>query len=374
MIPLFKVYMPATAGYLVQKVMYSGYLAEGKCVQSFEDELKKFLKCDNVITVNSCTSAIHLALKLFGASEFNNYVLSTPVTCVASNASIVNLGATPIWVDVDPKHGMITSKTLRRAYNECRYKGLDFKIAALIYVCWGGDIGPLKEVSEVCKELGIPLIVDAAQAFGGIPKNLADIICYSFQAIKHITTGDGGAMQFKDTDLMQRAINLKWFGINRDSFRTSNGEINWSSDIPEIGFKFHMNNIAGAIGTTQLQDSILKSRLRSYNNNDVFLTNSLRGILERSWTGASTSWVSTFLCEDPIQLMEYLNKCKIHTSQMHINNNIYTGFNDARTLTPLTGAEEFMQHHICIPCGWWLKPEDLTYIIKTVKNFYGKSI
>lgn len=373
MIPLFKVYVPSDAEKCVHDVLTSGYLAEGIYVQFFEDELKKFLKHDNIITVNSCTSAIHLALKLFGADEFNNYVLTTPVTCIASNVSIINLGATPIWVDVDPKHGMITSKTLRRTYNECQYKGIDFKIAALLYVCWGGDIGPLKEVSDTCKELGIPLIVDAAQAFGAIPKNLADIVCYSFQAIKHITTGDGGAVQFKNVELMKRAVNLKWFGINRNSFRTANGEINWQSDIPEIGFKFHMNNIAGAIGTTQLQDPTLISRLRRYNNNDIFLTNSLRGILERSWVGPSASWVSTFLCENPIELMQYFNKCKIHTSQMHINNNIYTGFNEALTPIPLIGAEEFMEHHICIPCGWWLKSKDLEYIVKVIKNFYGES-
>ena len=374
MISLFKVYMPPNAEKLVRDVMYSGYVAEGEYVRSFENGLKKFLKTDNIITTNSCTNALHLALKLFGAGEFNNYVLTTPMTCIATNVSITNIGASLVWVDVDPKHGMITAKTLRAAYRECQFKGIDFKIAALIYVCWGGDVGPLKEVSETCKELGIPLIVDAAQAFGAVPENIADIICYSFQAIKHITTGDGGAMQFKDSKLMQRAAKLKWFGINRDGFRTPSGEINWKCDIEEIGYKFHMNNIAGAIGTAQLQDDTFKQRMQTYKDNDKKLKELLNdlplSIIQRSWKGASASWVATFLCPNPIELLIYLKDRGIHTSQMHINNDIYSGFKGAQKLVSLPGVEMFMKHHLSIPCGWWVTQNDLKFIVKTIKEFY----
>ncbi len=370
MIPLFKVYMPDGMEEKLSAVLRSGYIAEGEHVRSFEKELQKFLKTDNIITTNSCTSALHLALKLFGADEFNNYVLTTPMTCIASNVSITNIGASPVWVDVDPKHGMITAETLRNTYNACKFKGIDFKIAALIYVCWGGDTGPLEEISKVCKELDIPLIVDAAQAFGAIPNNIADVVCYSFQAIKHITTGDGGAMQFKDPELMQRAIKLKWFGIDRDGFRTPSGEINWKCDVEEIGYKFHMNNIAGVIGTAQLQDNTFEARLKSYRINDMMLTEALNGILERSWRGQSASWVATFLCDHPIELLTYLRGWNIHTSQMHVNNDIYTGFRGALKLTPLPGVDMFMKRHLSIPCGWWLSNEDISLIVETIRKFY----
>jgi len=370
MIPLFKVYMPKGMEKKLADVLYSGYVAEGEYVRTFENELKKYLGSDNVITTNSCTSALHLALKLFGADEFNNYVLTTPMSCIATNVSITNIGASPIWVDVDPKHGMITAETLRKAYQECKYKGIDFKIAALIYVCWGGDVGPLEEVSNVCKELDIPLIVDAAQAFGAIPVDIADIVCYSFQAIKHITTGDGGAMQFRDEIFMKRASIVKWFGIDRNGFRTATGEINWEADVEEIGYKFHMNNIAGVIGTAQLQDKEFENRMQRYQINDEILTGLLDGILERSWTGPSASWVATFLCDDPINLLVHLKKSGFHTSQMHVNNDIYTGFKGAQKVTPLPGVKEFMRRHLSIPCGWWISDEDIANMIIAIRKFY----
>lgn len=364
--------MPDNVEQKLSEVIHSGYIAEGDYVRYFEGELRAFLNSNCVITTNSCTSALHLALKLFGADEFNNYVLTTSMTCVATNVSITNIGATPVWVDVDPKHGMITAETLHRAYNECKFKGIDFKIAALIYVCWGGDLGPLKEVARVCKELKIPLIVDAAQAFGVVPPNVADIVCYSFQAIKHVTSGDGGAMQFKDPELMRRAFHLKWFGIDRDGFRTPTGEINWKADIEEIGFKFHMNNIAGCIGTAQLQDESFKGRLEKYQRNAEKLTEHLDGFndIERSWRGLTSAWVATFNCDRPIELLEYLRNRGIHSSQMHVNNDIYTGF-DGLKLFPLEGVQQFMKTHICLPCGWWMSGKDVNTVIKTVKEFYG---
>lgn len=366
MISLYKVHMPKAANRLVKKVLHSGYVAEGDAVRNFEKLLKGFLQRDNIITVNSCTNAVQLALELFGTREFNNYVLTTPMTCVATNAAVKNAGATPCWVDVSSQHGMITPEALREAYKEARFRGLQHKIAALIYVCWGGDLGPLQEVSRVCKELEIPLIVDAAQAFGIIPKDIADVVCYSFQAIKHITTGDGAAMEFKDADLMKRAMNLRWFGIDRDNFRTPSGEINWRSDIPEIGHKSHMNNIAGAIGVAQLQNfKKLQKRLETYQIIDRTITKwATSDVLVRSWTGPSASWVSTFNYKNPEKLRKYLFDYGIQASPMHVDNTIYSGLRDAITLSPLTGVKIFSEHHLCVPCGWWLKSSEVTKIIR----------
>jgi perosamine synthetase len=378
MIPLFKVYIPPTVDFEILKVLHSGYIAEGDSVKLFEQLLQKFLCNDKVITTNSCTSALHLSLKLCGVGVFDE-VITTPMTCIATNVSIINLGAIPVWADVSPKHGMLTPETLEATI--LKYP----RSKAVIYVCWGGDLGPIEDIDRICKKYNIKLIIDAAQAFGAISwddndtSNIlgngkyGDFICFSFQAIKHITTGDGGAIAFADESMYNRASKLKWFGIHREGFRTPSGEINWETDIGEIGYKFHMNNIAGVIGVEQLrQKHDLSWRLIEYQNNDYTLIDELksRTPLQRSWGGDSASWVSTFLCPTPLELLQYLKEKNIHSSQMHINNDSYSGFSVAKNGGNLDGVHDFMKYHICIPCGWWLTAEDIKYIVGTIKEFY----
>lgn len=375
-IDLFKVYMPETIKEKIIETLFSGYIAEGEQVRLFETRLQKFFNNKNIITTNSCTSALHLSLKMAGVG-FGDYVLVTPQTCVATCVSITNLGAIPVWVDVDPRHGMITKETL---LDSIQHIDID-KVKAVLYVLWGGDLGPLQQIDETCRMLNLPLIVDAAQGFGvryNSGQNIlgdglhGDMTCFSFQGIKSLTTGDGGSIAFRDPELCKRGFKLKWFGIDRDGFRTPTGEINWQADIPEIGFKFHMNNIAGVIGAEQIGEdsSVLIKRLNTYLLNDLILQESLDDIIKRSWIGPTAAWVSTFLVSNPLDLLVFLKEKGIHTSQMHINNDIYTGFKGAIKYNNLPGVREFMDTHLCFPCGWWVTPEQLHYIIDSVKEYY----
>lgn len=381
MIPLFKVYMPPTIDAEMSKVLHSGYVAEGDYVRLFERRMQKLMFNEKVLTTNSCTSALHLALKLSDVGV-GDAVITTSMTCLATNVSITNMSAIPIWADVDPLHGMLTPETLERAL---KYAGATLpgsKVKAVIHVCWGGDLGPIEEVYAVCKKYDVKLIIDAAQAFGArynLGQNVlgdgtcGDFVCFSFQAIKHITTGDGGAIAFADENDFKRAFKLKWFGIDREGFRTPSGEINWTSDVPEVGYKFHMNNIAGVIGAEQLNPANdFQTRLNTYFLNDVILRDALEENtpLVRTWRKGTAAWVSTFWAPDPIELLGHLKTKDIHASQMHVNNDVYTGFKGAHASCELVGVKEFMAHHICIPCGWWLSEEDGDNLIESIMEFY----
>ncbi len=370
MIPLFKVYMPEAASEQLSKVLASGYIAEGENVKEFETRLSQYIGNKNILTTNSCTSSLQIALRLSNVKA-GDKVFTTSMTCLATNSPIETLSAIPVWVDVDPNHGMISPEALIKSIE--KYSD----VRTLIYVCWGGDLGPLTAIDAICRANGIRLIVDAAQAFGIRYNNghriigdgfHGDYTCFSFQAIKHITVGDGGAIAFRNGDNMVRATKLKWFGLDRDGFRTPNGEIDWKADVPEIGFKMHMNNIAGCIGSAQMHDS-LNARLFKYIANDLKLSKMLSGILERSWTGPTSAWVSTFLVDNPIELLNFLKEKGIHSSQMHVNNDVYSGFH--ADPVDLPGVEEFMNRHICLPCGWWVSDEDIQYMAKCVKEFYA---
>ncbi|KKN00654.1 hypothetical protein LCGC14_1135660 [marine sediment metagenome] len=368
MIPLFKVYVPEGTAAKLEPVLSSGYIAEGVEVKNFEKALQVYLCNENVLTTNSCTSSLQIALRLSNVKA-GDEVFTTSMTCIATNAPIATLSAIPVWVDVDPSHGMISPETLLKSIE----KHPDIKV--LIYVCWGGDLGPLQEIDTICKACGIKLIVDAAQAFGGRTNEFilgdgtyGDYTCFSFQAIKHITVGDGGAIAFRTNDDILRATKLKWFGPDRDGFRTANGEIDWTADVPEIGFKMHMNNIAGCIGRAQMDDDI-NARLFKYLVNDLRLTKALQGTLERSWKGATAAWVSTFLGDNSIGLLDFLKEKEIHASKMHVNNDIYSGFH--ADSVDLPGVEKFMDRHICLPCGWWVSDDNIQYIVESVKEFYA---
>ena len=370
MIPLFKVYVPDAASKQLGDVLQSGYIAEGANVKEFETCLKRYLLNENVLTTNACTSSLQIALRLSGVKA-GDRVFTTSMTCIATNAPIETLSAVPVWVDVNPNHGMIAPEAL---FNRvAQYP--DVKV--LIYVCWGGDLGQLPEIDAICKANDIKLIVDAAQAFGVRTKKAilgdstyGDYTCFSFQAIKHVTVGDGGAIAFKNGDDMARATRLKWFGLDRDGFRTVNGEIDWEADVPEIGFKMHMNNIAGCIGSAQMNDDNLSARLAKYVVNDVKLTRALKGTLKRSWKGATSAWVATFLGDNPIGLLDFLREKGVHTSQMHVNNDVYSGFR--ADPVDLPGVKVFMDRHICLPCGWWISDEDIVYMAECVKEFYAQ--
>lgn len=378
-IPLFKVFKPARVSERVSTVLDSGYWAEGNSVRRFELLLQSYLYNKNIISTNSCTSALHLAMHMYGVGP-GNYVIASPQNCIASNVSITNLHAIPIWADVDPVNGMLTAETIENTYNALS-EDVKQKVKVIVYVIWGGDLGDAIAVDALCKRLNIPLIIDAAQGFSLRYNrgqnilgdgNLGDMTCFSFQAIKHITTGDGGAIAFRDESLCKKAFVLKWFGVDRESFRTPTGEINWSSDVPEIGYKFHMNNIAGEIGCCQLEDPTFQQRMFKYLLNDFALRGAFSPYMTRSWEGATSAWVSTMNVDNPHKLLAFLKQQGIDTSQMHVNNNIYTGFKGALTPLPLDGVKQFMDHHLCFPCGFWVGEEEIEYMSKAVAEFYSK--
>ena len=214
-IPLFKVFMSPTAPEKVKKVLESGFIGEGKQVKVFEDRLKKYIGTENIITTNSATSALHLTLHLIknsiqGHTSYNwplindgDEVLTCPLTCTATNWPILANNLNLKWVDVDKSTCNICLDDLK--------KKLSSKTKIIMLVHWGGNPVDLKKVEEIKnyteKKYGFrPIIIeDASHAFGseymgqklGTIKN-NNIIVYSFQAIKHITSIDGGCIILPD--------------------------------------------------------------------------------------------------------------------------------------------------------------------------------
>jgi dTDP-4-amino-4,6-dideoxygalactose transaminase len=375
--PIFKVHVDVDGALEnLKTVLASGFLNEGECVTQFTEFLNNYLNHKNVVLLNSCTSALTLALKLAGVSS-DDEVITTSMTCVATVTPISNLGAKVVWCDIDYKTGNIDPLKIESLITQ--------KTKAILCVNWAGIPCDLEMLQEICKKNGIKLIQDAAHSFGAKYNgesvcHYADYTCFSFQAIKHITTGDGGALICKSEQDFERAKKLKWFGIDRDATKNEKGEWKgqrWEVNILEAGYKFHMNNISAAIGLSQIPhiDNIIQSHIDNANMYDnLFKDNPHIKPLKFNKNTQPTHWVYTVILDESINrndVLEKMNKQGIAAGLVHIPCDGYHCFADSKTDLPHT--KYFYEHQLSLPCGWWLNSEDINFITTTlIKNLHNE--
>jgi dTDP-4-amino-4,6-dideoxygalactose transaminase len=300
------------------------------------------------------------------------------MTCLATNTPIVSVGGKVVWADINSETGCIDPESVKSKITK--------NTKAVICVNWAGVPCELEKLSDICKENSIKLIQDAAHGMGSNVKDksiahYADFTCFSFQAIKHITTGDGGAIICKSEDDYNRCKKLKWFGLDRESTKDEKGEWKgqrWEADVVEAGHKFHMNNISAAIGLSQIGhfERIVekhKSNAKVYNN--VFTKCSDIKPLKVSYGDDPSYWVYTVLLHESVDrdsVLEELNNSGINAGLVHVPNHNYTCFKDSYCDLPET--EYFHRHQLSLPCGWWLSEEDVkeisSTVIKTVSKYH----
>lgn len=366
MIPLFKVNMSDTAPKAVEKTLMSGYIGQGPIVDKFEAQLASYLLSETTpVTVNSGTSALDLALGLIGVGE-GDYVISTPQTCFATNSVILNRGAHIIWADVDSETGNIDPESVEDIVKSWKFQSRSNKdIKAIMAVNWAGRLCDYKSL----KSHGIPVIEDAAHTWGmdHFSHERGDYVCYSFQAIKFLTTGDGGAL-ITPKDKEEEARILRWYGLDRtkgESFRCT-------QNIKKVGFKYHMNDISATIGIENLRLSD-EGALRHFSN-AASLTNKLFHCTFIKTPPFSLSkcayWIYTIILDGDINrdhFIKYLESNNIASSQVHFRNDKYDVTSKYRTELP--GLDLFSERQLSIPNGWWLSEEDVSYIAKTIKKY-----
>ncbi|MBS3125467.1 DegT/DnrJ/EryC1/StrS family aminotransferase [Candidatus Woesearchaeota archaeon] len=211
--------------------------------------IKQQLKIPFPVTVNSGTAAVHLALDIAGVGP-GDEVITTSLTCAATNHAILMQYAKPVFADVQYDTGNIDPEDIEHRITP--------KTKAVLVVHWAGYPCDMDEINAIAKKHNLPVIEDAAHAMGASYKGkpmgtISDFTCFSLQAIKHITTGDGGILCTNNIQDYQKGIRRRWFGIDRNH-RIPSVLGHADYDIVERGFKYHMNDIAAAIGLAQLPD------------------------------------------------------------------------------------------------------------------------
>lgn len=348
--------MSGLAGIETTKVLESGFIGQGPKVEEFEDLLWKELNSKTrPVTVDSCTSSIDLALELIGVGP-GDEVICTPQTCFASNIGPIHRHATIRWADIDPITGLIDTESVKKLVNE--------KTKAIICVNWAGRIADYKTL----KSFGVPVVEDAAHTWDvfGVEKERGNYICYSFQAIKYLTTGDGGILVCDNKKKEEEARLLRWFGLDR----TKGQSFRCTQNITKAGFKYHMNDIAAVIGICnipQARDSVLVQR---WNSKTIIEHVENENLIIPQWDEDCSYWLFSMHVKDgrKNEFIQYLESKGIASSPVHYRNDFYDCTSKFRE-GELPGTTQFDTTQVCIPNGWWMTADELKHIIQALNDF-----
>lgn len=322
MIKLFKPYVSYRAIYYVIRTLLGSQLAEGPQVKLFEKEFGEKFGKKNVVAVNSGTSALELAYELAGIRE-GDEVITPVLTCTATNLPLLHRKAKIVFADTD--------YDLNINIQDVKNK-ITKKTKAIVFVHFGGNNRGLRDIIKIAKQHNIKVIEDAAQAVGSPYWGKSEFTCVSLQAIKLLTSGDGGVLICKKKRDYEKAKRLRWFGIDREEKQKG-----IDVDVKEAGYKYHMNDISASIGLGNLRsiDKVIahqKELMKIYESyglqSNIWLTGGLKNI-------------------EQIKLLYKPNDIQI--SDHHYRNDKYTVFGGRQKKTPvmdeLEGNYFFVPHH-----------------------------
>ncbi len=231
----------------IASVLAGPILTTGETVARFECEFAAFIGRRHVLGVTSCTGALHMALMALGIGP-GDEVITTPMTFIATATAILEAGATPIFVDVEPDTANIDARLVEAAITP--------RTKAIIPVHLYGLMCDMREIHRVAKQHGLAIIEDAAHCIEGErdgvrPGELSDVVCFSFYATKNLTCGEGGAVATDRNDLAERLRLLRSHGMTKTAAdREREGYRHW--DMLVLGWKYNMDNIQAALLLPQL--------------------------------------------------------------------------------------------------------------------------
>lgn len=358
-IPLFYPEIDETAWSEVAAVLASKWVGQGPRVEEFEAAFAaKYHPNWHPVAVSSGTAALTLAYILAGVTH-GSRVVGPIFTCTATNLPVLHLGGTVAFADVEPDTLNIDPQSV--------YRLLEKPTKAIVAVDYAGAVANVRELKEMAR--GIPIIQDAAQSLGNPAVGLySDYICYSFQAIKHLTTGDGGMLLCKTALEANVAKRIRWFGIDR----RAKLEDRWSNDIVELGYKFQMTDISAAIGLANLRniDERLEYRrmlFRLYGKHLAGTEANLIGA-EQLLDGAHAAWVCTITGKNMNRLKDKLAKHGIESNQTHYRNDRYSVFLKSCEFTDYPGMNSMDDGYLLLPLHGKVTEDDVVRICEIIEG------
>lgn len=331
-------------------ILHSGALGYGKWGKLFESKLRNYIGVDRLMITSSYAAAIQIALSSLNLKP-GDEVITSPMSCLASNMPLKTFGLTVVWADIDPSTGTLLPESVKEKITS------NTKLIFHNQFC--GYMGYIDEINEIGKEYGIPVIDDCVEAFGSKYKgnysgNLnTDISIFSFQTVRLPNTIDGGAIVFNNEKLYNAALLIRDFGINRSAFRDENNEISAQCDIAIPGYGATMSEVNSYIGCKQIDDIDLLLNKQKVNAKqwDAYFDEKFHNVYSLSKKEVEPNyWVYGFLTDKKYDMMQFFRNRGYYASGVHLNNNVYSVFNNK---VCLHGVSEFTNRFLAIPCGWW---------------------
>lgn len=360
----FNTHISPEAIALAKSVLESGWISAGDVTRQFEEEMQRLLQLRvRPIAVNSGTAALHLALATIGAGPGDEVILPAQ-TFVATGTAILMTGATPVFADINPMTGNICPKSVEEKLTD--------NTIAIMPVHWGGYPCEMHELAEIACDALAYLIEDAAHALGAEYDGIeigafSDFTCFSFQAIKHLTTGDGGLLATGWQAENDVARDLSWFGINRRlSTPSLLGERQY--ELVKCGYKYHMNNIAAAIGLGNLIE--FKHRFVRRGQNGEYYRELLQDVpgvqlLECSDDRTHAYWIFTLRVQDRLGFIRKLKEHGVPASVVHQRIDKHPIFGGPYNLP---GQAIFDEEQVSLPVHDELSLSDISRICEVIKS------
>lgn len=360
---LFHPHVSELARQRVYEQLGTRWIGQGPGVERFEAEFsRRFCGGLKTAAVGSGTDAMHLAYLLAGI-QAGDEVITPLFTCTATNIPLLYIGAKPVFADIEPSSLNIDVDHVRRLVTS--------KTRAIVCVHYGGLPCDMDELHQIAAEAGIPVIEDAAHALGASYKGrsigeISDYTMFSFQAIKHITTGDGGMLAMRDASRLPVAKRLRWFGIDREG--KQNGT--WENDVWEVGYKYQMTDIAAAMGLAALEEweSVLQHRQQLLAAYEKGLTDvpGIRFVGASSPGKVHAAWLCTLFAKNRIGLQRKLREHRIESNQVHYRNDRYTIFRECRGEFPNMDAIE--DDYLVLPLHTHMGLRDVERVVEVIRS------
>ena len=366
-IVLFRPYVPQDAYSLIQDTLNSRWIGQGPKVDLFEKKFQELFSLSGTcLATGSGTDALHLAYLMHDLGP-DDEVIVPLFTCTATNIPLLYLGCKIVFVDVDPDTLNINVDDLRSKVTE--------RTKVIVVVHFGGlpcDMNEIKEISKLC---GAIIIEDAAHALGSMYDGLyigdiSEFTMFSFQAIKQLTTGDGGMLVIKDSTLEAKAKRLRWFGIDRAQKQMGI----WENDIKEIGFKYQMTDISASLGLAGIHHYPKTLGYRKFlgcrYNDKLKNVQGLRIVNDYNPLKVHSYWLYSVLVEDRVNCQKMLRSNGIESGQTHYRNDRYSIFtqNEKVKLGDFPFMDMIDDDYLILPLHMNVSIEDIDFIADCLRR------
>lgn len=353
----------------IRECLECGWTGMGFKTKQFEEKWKEYTGLDHAYYLNSATAGLNLAVDILATENRWNEgdeVITTPLTFVSTNHCILLAGLKAVFADVDDTNCLSVESVKERITDKTR---------AVIFVGLGGNSGHYLEIAQICKENGLKLILDAShmagtRIHGEIPGKEADVVVYSFQAVKNLPTADSGMVCFKEERYDEIARKRGWLGISKDTYARTEGagEYKWKYDVEYVGQKYHGNSVIASIGLVQLkyleQDNAYRKQLAAWYREFLGAASDDIKFITIPENCDSSYHLFQILVEDRDETILALNKAGIYPGVHYHDNTAYRMYSYAGGTCPR--AAYVSDHVISLPMHLRLTRDDVKYVCDQV--------